>query len=168
MYVYTAIASSVRLSSRLLRSNIHHRPVTSSSSSPRRLIVAYRSIEYCQHYATQLFASPRLDRHRARLHGPYAPLHPSIHHHHRTRRRPIISTPHSSVQHRTLPVHRDQILPTAKRADKPSRPRNRLEPVCPTQAVCLPNPGTSLPLLQVSQPLCDLHSAIQAPWDLIC
>jgi hypothetical protein len=42
-------------------------------------------------------------------------------------------------------------------------PRNRPEPVCPTKAVCLPNPSTSLPLLQVSQPLCDLHSAVRSP-----
>ena len=147
--------------------------MTSSSSPPDISSVAYRSIPYIQqqhhHQTNALFASPRPSP-RARLHGPYAPLHPSIHRliapgaallFHAAFQRP---TQHPSIH----PEHRVQILPTAKRADKPSRPRNRPEPVCSTQAVCLPNPGTSLPLLQVSQPLCDLHSAIQAPWDVIC
>lgn len=97
-----------------------------------------------------------------------------LHHHtplqpqqHITQAPPYFSAPHSSANTTPLTAHTRPILADCQTRLQASRPRNRPEPVCPTQAVCLPDPGTSLPLLQVSQPLCDLHSAIRAPWDII-
>jgi hypothetical protein len=64
---------------------------------------------------------------------------------------------------RRIPAPTDEFCAITE-PEQAFRPRNRPEPVCITKAVCLPNPGTSLPLLQVSQPLCDLHSAVRSPF----